>query len=528
MPSALSDFNTNNQQLSLRLTADLTKSGSFSDFTNNVDNITLLQKTDKVFGIYDAEFHSDLYFDAINNPPSGNWALRGRDIKVYISTTGDNWATSYEHTFFTGSTDRQNSIAVDKLQIKATSLNSDYLDRTLGRYAPAISYTVGDSSISLDRRFYVSSDISDIMTDLLTAVGVPTSQVSLTATGIVLDAYTVSDSVPIRDYINDLAVASGQLVGFDRDGVFRATSINRLTLTASTLTSETTFDLSTQSDYEVRQIQDKFYCNTFSIKGRFARFINWVVGSEPLFFNGDITGFSIASGKTAFYTVEDDNLIPIWIADVANPSQITSEYYQPVYINSGTAPVGNASFFNTDDRSTGTLQTDVAIESVFIADENGKSKPVIKFKNNGGSTRYLKDLTLFGLGIRLGGDIAINREFKNLIDNDGKVISQEYDSLAIQSSGQASNLANSIQLNFAQQSNTYKFKIVGYPSLKVGSIISFRDSPITNIQRQGIILEMDEEIGDGYDAILTVKAIDTSKRYFIIGTSTIGGSDPIF
>lgn len=502
MASVIDDFITNNQKLSYRFLADLDKTGSFTDYTDNVVSMDCLQTIDRIFGIIDVRFDAELFFES----PSVNWARRGREVEAYISTTGDDWSTNYEAKLFKGSTNKNAGVPVDRVRLKASGLNSDYLDRTLEDYATDGSYTLPNTtSVNTgSRRIWKATDINTIIEDLLVAVGVDSGDISLSSYGTTIN-YMADGDRPIREYIEELAIASGQIVGFERDGVFRASDLVKLGVAGASLTTDAEFTLATQFDFEPVTIDGEYFCNSINVRGNYVEVIELEAGGDPMYYEGDITGYEVASGGTFYYIISESSLKPVYLASLQFPTAKTNEYYEPNYLSltGTTAPTSHMEFRTSDNRAEGANYTDITVENYFIADGD----IVIEFKNTGASTAFLKSLMIFGVGLRVGNPLRVQRRFDNLITEVGEVVDFSTKSLAIQTPDIINNIANLVQLNMAKVADTYRFKVVGYPALKVGSLIEFED--MNEDAHIGLVFQVDEEVEDMFDAELTVKVIET-------------------
>jgi hypothetical protein len=83
-----------------------------------------------------------------------------------------------------------------------------------------------------------------------------------------------------------------------------------------------------------------------------------------------------------------------------------------------------------------------------------------------------------------------------------------------------------MQANLFSYANVFKFEIHGRPNLEIGKVLNFQDR--SGVSYNGVIYEMDSEVGDGYTQLVTVKVVPNFDGYFIWGTSTWGSGHTWF
>ena len=352
MPSSLTDFSSTSRKLRPKLGVDLGLTGTYTDYTNFLDNYTIIStSSDKICGLYETYLDAELWFDS----PSLEWTKPGRPLLAKMLISSDSWVTSYTEVLFTGSTTKQNSVPVNSVKIKATTLNSDYLSKRTAR------------------QLFQNIDIADIMESLLLEVGVDPADISLTATGKVLPVYAISSSKPISFYIEDLAKATLSLVGFDKDGVFRAKSLSQFTL-GGAITPDLTVNLGQTLEFQSRDIESKYYSNSLKIKGYNQR----AIVNGQLYYNNQLQGFEIEPLSKLYFTLELPDIVPISIAPFT--TRLRPVIGKP--IGFGFTPLNSFfDFFENDDGSGAANNNSITLKSTNIVEDNGKDVLLLIFEN---------------------------------------------------------------------------------------------------------------------------------------------------
>jgi hypothetical protein len=481
MPTTLSDFNSPTRLIRAKVEVDLNKTGTWQDYTYALDNYTILNTTqDKIYGVIEKVLDLELFLDN----PSEQWSKPGIPVRVSILTSNDNWVTSHTEQLFYGTTQRQNSIAINTIKIRALSSNSLYLDK------------------KIPRRVYLNWDINTIMEDLLIRAGVDIINISLPAVGVNVPVYIINDNYPIKYYIEDLCKPLMQVVGFNRNNVFTAQSLQILTTTSSTFTPDVVTNLTTITDYDSQELTSKYYANTITVKGRAYEYIE----AGQLYYDNQISGQEIKPNERLYFTLELPDIQPVFINRFAPRNRP----------NSGSSPfVGGYQersfydFFLNDDGSGGADNTNVVLLSQSIAEENGNDVLFLKFKNNSNSeSYYLKTIVVNGQGVKKVGDLQETLSNNKAINDDGSEIAIEIDSSAIQTDVMINNTLNTLKANITSYSDVFKFEHRGKPVSEIGKIIEFRDR--NNNTKTGLIYELDTEVSldRGYTENITAKVLN--------------------
>lgn len=493
MPSSISDFNLTTRALRPALRVDLALDGTVEAQTNYLDNFTILETVEGVAGIKEMTLDADLFVPA----PSENWGKKGRTVEADMSISSDSWSTTHTEELFRGSTTRQNTVPIRDVKVKATSYNSDYLDK------------------KASRQVFVNQDIAYIMQSLLEEVGVDPADISLSSTGITLPAYVISDNVPIREYIQDLALGALQVVGFDREGIFTASTLVPVDFSGAGYTPDLTVDLDTTLEFRSRDVEGRYYCNR--LIGRGARLV--YLQDTQLDFAGELTGYEVAPNEKLYVRWEIPDTVPL-------------EIYPFTAVNSGNLlnsfgfkPQSFFAFYEADDGSGDMSNTSIVVETQSIVRDGDKDILFLIFRNDSGVTKYLRTLLINGSAVQKVADLYESRDNSGNIAEDGKETVYEISSNAIQNDVQLGNVLNTLQLNLWEYQNVYTFTISGRPQIKLGTIIQFND--VTETTLTGVVCEIDSEVSidSGYTQELTVKILAEPADYFELDNASIGLDD---
>lgn len=480
MPTTLADFNTPTRLIRVTIEADLTNTGMWADYTQYLDNYTIINTSnDKLYGIADLNLNAELF---IPNP-TGQWVRPGIPVRAKVTTSNDNWVTSYSEYLFWGTTSRQNTIPTNKVNIKATSYNSNYLDQRL------------------ERSVYINQDTNDIITDLLVRVGVDVSNISLTPSGIVLPVYPINDNQPIRDFIEDLCLPNLQIVGFNKDNVFTSKSLQLLTIGGSGFTPDVVTDLATITDYSQQELSSKFYANTLKVTGKVLEYVD----NGALYYDNQIQGQEIKPNSDLFFKLEIPDVQPLFINQFvarSRPASGTVQFF------AGMQNKSYYDFFETDDGAGAANNTGISIVSQSIAEESGVDILFIKFRNNSSDSKFLKTIAVNGQGVKKTGDLQDKVVNSTLIKQDGGEVSIELSGSSIQDDVVLGNILSTLKSNVSKYADVYQFEMRGKPKTQVGNIIEFKDR--NNNTKTGIIYETDIEcsIDRGYTQQITAKVLE--------------------
>lgn len=495
MPSTLSDFNNKRLPIKVGFGVDINTDTIIEDYTNSLSYTNILETCKAISGVKSMNMDAELNLQ----DPDIRWSRSGILTDVKIATSSDNFATEHEETIFSGSTIQNNSIPFDTVQIQATSLNDDYLDR------------------KASRQVFENDDIADIMESLLLEVGVDAGDIDLSPTGYILPVYFVSNNYPIRMYIEDLAKGALQVVGFNREGKFSSNTILKNDFDGSFPTPDLTVTLSDIIKFTNREIRSNMYYNDITVRSyEFDKLVD-----TQFYVNTDLSGYSVENGKRLFFELELEGVNPLTINElVARNSSSTNLYITWQYrINS------YYEFFDSDSNGTAVNTGITLVSTSIIPTTDGKEKILIVWENNSGSTKYLKQIFLNGTTIqrRTAYETSISDEVA--IEEDGKRIPLVYESNAIQGYVRANELLALIELNLSSYANVYTFEIQGRPQLEIGSVIDFQDRNENEII--GVVYEIDSEISQdaGYSQLLTVRTLAELNNYFALDDPTRGLDD---
>lgn len=484
MPSTYSNFTDFSRNIRAKIEVDLDQNGTFEDYTANLDHYTIFSSLDnKICGLYESVLEAELY---VPNP-SFSWAKPGLPVKASLRISNDNFSTEFQDFLFYGTTQRQGTVPNTKLKIKATTSLSNYLDK------------------KVTRQVFVNTDIYTIVDALLTLVGVPALNKSISTYGVAIN-YVVDSSRPVRVFVEELLQGSLSIAGFDRDNVFRIRQSLPLDFLGSGFASISTYTkrVIKTDGYKSQDISSKYYANRLKIKGQSVT----LKTSTSLYFNSGLSGNEIKPNSKLYYTLELKDY------DVISFSNFVSG--GPAFIKgilSAGSPKSYFAFFTADD-GAGLLDiSNVVIDSVSLINEAGIDKLFFVFQNNSGANSYfLKYLNVIGAGLFKSAELMTERE--NTANSDGQEILQVLESRAIQSQVQADNLASRMQLNLFFYADVYKIEARGQPKSEIGQIVTIQDRNANNIQ--GVLLESDTVVSqdEGYTQALTVKKLRTDLSFF--------------
>lgn len=493
MPSTIADFRTSTRRLRPSLQANL--GAGLVERRSNLKDFTIFSTLNgSLTGVFDKIFDARLKYSV----PDATWAKPGLEVTASLSVSNDDFATSYTENLFSGYTIRQNSVPQDDVQIRANSKNSIYLDRVL----PA-------------KKLYQNQDLIAIVTDILTSVGVSPSDILLTSSGYIIPAYTVSNNLTARYYINDLCKLGLYVMGFNRNNKFVASSTVPLTFGSTSFTPAETFALSNIKKFKNREIQSKNYANRIVIRGEKRR----AVVDSTLYFNTQLQYLSIAPGETLYYVNELQGVDPVSIKDLTP----YSSSFEPTNIYSYKPTNTSRYTFYTADDGTGTKDnSNISLLSQSLAWDDSKKKDVYfaTFKNNSlTQTYYLKYVELIGTGTVTESAVFVEDNNESRFVLDGGVIEYALESRAVQASSTAENMLNLLKLNLYSYASVYTFEAQGRPNLEVGDCIQITDR--SGVIHQLILQEIDLEVTtDGaVMAIYTAKKIPASVDWLDLDTS---------
>jgi hypothetical protein len=492
MPSTIADFASNTRLLKPSIAVDLDNNAVAEDWTNNLDNYSILHSLDgQVAGIVDIQLDAEFYVPAA----SSEWAKPGKLTNAKIQISNDNYATNYEATLFTGSTVGSNSVPYRDVKIKATGYNTDYLDKRA------------------TRRVYISQDISTILTQILTDVGVSGGSISLTSTGYVVPVYIVSDNFPARRYIDDLAKAGLLVVGFDRDGIFRARSILKLDFTSPSYSPDVTVLLDQTINFPGQIVRSGLYCNSVKVTGSQLTYLQ----NQQIFFDTSITGQEIKPSSRLIFSLPLGDVYP----EVVNPfkSRPTAGYSFAVY----NGLQSWYSFYTSDDTTATINNANIQfVSGDIVPGSDGTENYLLVFQNTSSTNSYwLKAIFLNGSAVKRINTFSQEYREEAKIQNDGKEIPLELESMALYDDIQTDRVLNLIRLNNMSYADLYKVEVKGRPDIVVGSIVSIRN--ISDVAQLCSVVEIDENVGtDGYEQTLTCKKIATGSSYFAVDISGLG------
>lgn len=489
MPSSINDFNNNPALIRPEFGLDINDDTIAEDLTNKVDYIDIFETAEEIAGIKNMTLDSQLVIQS----PTIRYTDNGINCYTSVKTTGDNWTSEIEEAIFVGSTVRANTLPLQEVKIKATSLNSNYLEK------------------KSTRQVFLNQDIADIMTDLLTSVGVSAGSIDLASAGHIVPVYFVSDKIEIKHYINDLAKAVLWTVGFGRDGVFRATSqINQL-FNASPV-ADVTLTRSQQEPFENRPLKDDNYYNDILVRTKSYQYIT----DSTIYYSGDLTGYEIKPYSQLFFKLklEKQHVVSINTMIARNKvSNIETKY--------GYTDNSYFEFYTSDDVTSTVSNLFIAISFFDFEQVNETEEELtIMFTNNGGQSLFLKEIILNGSYVNILDDYTTRTTLDTQITNDGKRYSLEYLSNAIQSTSQAGNILNYLILNLSRQATIYSFQINGRPQLEIGSIVQFQ--LVDGTDKLAHVIEIDSTISQdvGYKQRLKLREVQLNMDYLELDNSS--------
>lgn len=467
--------------LRVKFEADLEQNGVWVDYTQYLDNFSVYETThNKISGIFDTV--CDVVLNIPN--PDPKWAEKGKQIRIEVSGSDNNWVTSYNKTVFLGSTSNKNSIPETRINIKATSYNSDFLDK------------------KTQRQVFLNKNINEIITSLLIQVGVPQNKIILEPVDVILDAYLVNDNQPIRVFIEDLAKAGLMVVGFNREGFFVNKFLLKTDFSNNPTTPDESVGLNLIKSYKERAVRSAFYANSIKIEGRQVRYIK----DDILYYNNQLLGYEILPQKKLFFTLEIPDLEP--------------EYFFPFVPKTNTFGPTNDQVslfdFHTSDDGVGISQnSDIQIISASIAEQDGKDVLFIVWVNTNPITSFfLKSILVRGSGLFVVSPIKVTNTNQQVINNDGSESVIEIKSKAIQSDVLANNISNLLLLNLSNQADVYIPEIAGLPNIELGTVLQIQTKNGQNVV--GSVFEIDTVVGcdEGYLQTVTVKKLLPQINYF--------------
>jgi hypothetical protein len=497
MPSTIADFASNTRLLKPSIAVDLDNNAVAEDWTNNLDNYSILHSLDgQVAGIVDIQLDAEFYVPAA----SSEWAKPGKLTNAKLQISNDNYATNFEATLFTGSTVGSNSVPYRDVKIKATGYNTDYLDKRA------------------TRRVYISQDISTILTQILTDVGVSGGSISLTSTGYVVPVYIVSDNFPARRYIDDLAKAGLLVVGFDRDGIFRARSILKLDFTSPSYSPDVTILLDQTINFPGQIVKSGLYCNSVKVAGSQFTYLP----NQQIFFDSGISGQEIKPSSRLVYSLELKDIYPERI-DPFNPRP-NAGWNFAVY-------TGGQSWYSfyTEDNTTSTISNSniQLVSASIVPGADGTENLLLAFQNTSSTTSFfLKAVFLNGSAVKRINTFVEEYRVEAQIQKDGKEISLELESMALYDDIQIDRVLNLIRLNNMSYADLYKVEIKGRPDIVVGSVVSIRN--ISDVAQLCSVIEIDENVSeDGYEQTLTLKKLLPGQLYFTFDVSLLDDTNTL-
>jgi hypothetical protein len=496
MPTLLTDFQANIRNMRCRMFVNL--GSGLVDYTDYLDHYTVIQTLDgdNITGIYETVLDAELYLAN----PSINWSKPGLAVEAYIQISSDNWATQSEQSLFKGTTERQNSVPLARVKIRASSYNSNYLDN------------------KTTRQVFIDIDAHTIIDTLLTQAGVPVGNKSISPSGVIIPVYYISNNNKVREYVEDILAGLLEVGGFDVDKVFRIRSISPLVFGTNGTTPDVTLSLDTILDYKQQDISGKYYCNTLTVSGVQKKYLGYDLFSQPaqIFFNNIIQNVEIKANSKLYYLVDMPNIEP----ETFKPFARLGEIYAP-------STRSRYGFYSVDDAS-GVLDTSaVSLVSSSVAYDDSKKKDtfLLIFTNSSGQSWYLKFLNIIGTAVQTTGQIIEQRQDLSLLASDGKELKKELVSNAISDDVRASYVANILQLNYMQYADVYQFDARGRPEIKIGSKLQFQDRNVNNLF--SVVTEYDTEVSidKGFQTKITTKKLNTNLQFFGFDDSTLGLDD---
>ena len=467
MASTLSDFQK--PYRSLRYRVEIDKTGTFEDYANQVQYINVYEKIENgVTGSISQDCDIRL---AITNFDS-SWQKVGLNVKVYVSISSDNWASSYEYLWYEGITTNKTKVSDRYVDLKFVSvLETLKSNKSLGFGSP--DPQLFDSLIST---FTYVNGLSQI-----TKLDFPSNVTSFSVPFLVGIQGLNQGKV-----LDEICLACNYTYRYSQDKyVFRSVSyVDRLASEGY----KAVYTLDNIIKYTDRATNQTTY-NIVTSEGRVARYVNFTDINNPLYCNLQLNSLEVKAGEKLYLLVDDKDLVD----------------YQSVN------PIGgfNASYFEaytTDDFSLPFDNTGVTASTFSIVLKDNKTKFLIIFNNSNGSSRYIKKICINGSGAVQTDSITYTATGSEVIgdkQNIEYIITSDY----IVTSSQAQLIANEILDNFNSTKRYFDITIKGNPDNKVGDIIriQLRDLNYVNV----VIMEIDSEISRdrGFEQSLLVKEV---------------------
>jgi hypothetical protein len=447
----------------------------FVEYTKNIEHFSILESNDlQPFGIFDTKLNVSL---KINNP-SLAWSRPGKQVKLVLQGSSDNWATSYESQIFFGLTERSSTVPDFSVALVAQNLNTKYLDQD------AVNGV------------YTNQDAHTILRLILSAAGIAAELINLSPAGITIQAYVVAPGTNVREHVLNIAAATMKIYGFDASGVFMARSLVEEFATATNTYIHQIIQQKTRKLYQG-------YYNRIIVKGRE---IVYLRDNDVAYIATGFQGVSISPGRTLFVKIPLPNL-QMQYAQTTNPF--------------GTGE--DSSVFRLLDDDASGLVVNIYPQSRFVSSEsNGTQSLNVQYVNTGGQVGFLRSAKIYGNGIRILGEIK--KDYKNAaaILEDGKEYSIVVDSLAIQSSAVAGRVLGMLQRHFTTPSAMYALEVRARHNEVLGLPIQIttRAGQVVN----GYAMENDRDAGvgeTGYNNGLVMKKAPTPLTFLIVDDNSV-------
>jgi hypothetical protein len=492
------EINTTPQPYGLDYTTGTqTKLGTWVDYTDYIDNITLFSyiEDNKRAGIVQTESEIILNQEAF----SYDLQKTGIRVKIYIETSTDNWATSNSWCVYRGATTEKSTVTPSKIILKLV----DIMGRVKNMILPG---NVSGQSIS-------ASDLIRILFGLSSGkvYGINTNWQT---SPITITKYNFNDKNKTEKNLKEICENSNYLIRvkeYEEAGVgdtivvdscdFYDVNLNdstvmpvdaRLPEGINVFGSSTPLDIhySLDSIIEYIDLGSNGNYNTVISNKNTKKYVDGGV----LYKNLNLTNYVCKSGETTTF------LLPI-------PQDIVELIsFESFIFYGGNESVSYYQFLDADVDTGGLVFVGYTWGASLVRDDQNNRAILVTVNNPLGFDIYLKKINVVGVGYITTQKERLTTQDSNLIAADGKESILELPETKVQIDS-IQTVHDLILDKEISTKRSYRFIAKGKPQIRVGDVITIET--IDQITRTVQILEIDSEISRdrGFEQTILAKEI---------------------